>query len=85
LYFKTNNMKGFSSLDLYHKSDILEQQADYLMTVQINQYSVKLYGWDRFFIEQYFDNECEKVTRINIAGTADMRKYLENITLADLK
>ena len=76
-------MKGFNSLDLYHKSDILRQQANYLLTLQMEEFSVKLYTWDRFFIEQYFDEE-QRVSRISIAGKNDMIKYLKKINLADL-
>ena len=76
-------MKGFNSLDLYHKSEILKQQADYLLTAEMNENSVKLYTWDRFFIEQYFNSELQ-VTKIKIAGAADMIKYLKKISLNDL-
>lgn len=76
-------MKGFNSLDLHYKSDILKQQADYLLTMEMEEYSVKLYAWDRFFIEQYFDTE-QQVTKINIAESRDMQKYLKNISLSDL-
>ena len=76
-------MKGFTSLDLQHKSDILKEQANYLMTLGMDGHSVKLYTWDRFFIEQYFDAE-QQVSRISIAGMDDMIKYLEKINLADL-
>ena len=76
-------MKGFNSLDLSHKSDILKQQANYLLTLQMEEFSVKLYTGDRFFIEQYFDEE-QRVSRISIAGKNDMIKYLKKINLADL-
>ena len=76
-------MKGFNNLDLFYKSDLLKQQADYLLTMEIEECSVKLYAWDRFFIEQYFDTE-EQVTKITIAGKLEMNKYLKNIGLGDL-
>jgi len=76
-------MKAFNSLDLHHKSDILEQQANYLLTLEMEEFSVKLYTWDRFFIEQYFD-EQQQVSGISIAGKNDMIKYLKRISLADL-
>lgn len=78
-----NNMKAFNSLDLHHKSDILEQQANHLLTLEMEEFSVKLYTWDRFFIEQYFD-EQQQVSGISIAGKNDMIKYLKRISLADL-
>ena len=76
-------MKGFNSLGLHHKSDILKQQAKYLSTLEMEEFSAKLYTWDRFFIEQYIDEE-QRVSRICIAGKDDMNKYLRKINLADL-
>ena len=76
-------MEGFNSLDLYHKSNMLEQQANYLLTLEIEDCSVKLYTWDRFFIEQYY-NEEQHVTKISLATRGDMAKYLEKISLGDL-
>ena len=76
-------MKGFNSLDLYYKSDLLKQQADYLLTMKMKDYSVKLYTWDRYFIEQYFDVE-QQVSKISIAAPVDMEKYLKLIGLSDL-
>lgn len=76
-------MKGFNSLDLYRKSNILKEQANYLLEIEVDNYRVKLYAWDRFFIEQQFDEE-QQVTKINIAENSDMQKYLQKITLGDL-
>ena len=76
-------MEGFNSLDLYHKSEILKQQANYLLTLEMEEFNVKLYTWYRFFIEQYFDEEL-RVAKISIAGNSEMIKYLKKINLADL-
>lgn len=76
-------MKPFNNLDLHHKSEILKQQANYLLTLEMEEFSVKLYTWDRFFIDQYFDEE-QQVSRICIAEKDDMIKYLKKISLADL-
>jgi hypothetical protein len=76
-------MEGFNSLDLYHKSEILKQQANYLLTLETDKVSVKLYAWDRFLIEQYFDQES-RVVKVCIAGNGEMIKYLKKINLADL-
>lgn len=76
-------MKGFNSLDLYYKSDLLKQQANFLVTLEMTAFSVELYTWDRFFIEQYFD-EMHQVSRISIAGKDDLIKYLDAIDLSDI-
>lgn len=54
-------MEGFKNSDLYHKSNLLKQQADYLLTIQLDDGSVKLYSWERFFIEEYLDDEQQAV------------------------
>ena len=76
-------MKGFNNLDLYRKSNILKEQANYLLEIEVDNYGVKLYAWDRFFIEQHFDEE-QQVTKIDIVENSDMQKYLKKITLGDL-
>lgn len=76
-------MEGFNNADLYHKSNLLRQQADHLLTMQLDDGSVKLYSWERFFIEQYFDDE-QRVTNIQLVGSPGMLKYLKEITLGDL-
>ena len=77
-------MKGFKTLDLYFKRNILKQQANYLISTIHLHYTVRLYSWDRFFIEQYYDNEMEQITRITLACHNDMDKYMNDISLADI-
>lgn len=78
-----NKVENFNGLNLQHKSNILKQQATYLLTLDIEECSVKLYTWDRFFIEQYFDEE-QQVTKINIVEDDGLVKYLKSISLSDL-
>ena len=54
------------------------------MSVDYFQYTVKLYCWDGRFIEQYFDTEQREISRITLAGTKDLEKYMKDISLADL-
>jgi hypothetical protein len=77
-------MTGFNSLDLRNKGDILRQQANYVLSIESEQYTVKLFTWDRFFIEEYFDNDQKRVTQIKLAGSQDVLKYLKLISLKDL-
>jgi hypothetical protein len=44
-------------------------------------YVIRLYSWDRYFIEVYYDTEVKKVTRIARATDADLDKYLGRIDL----
>jgi hypothetical protein len=77
-------MNGFNNLDLYFKNDILRKQANYLLSTGYYHFTVKLFTWDRFFIEQYYDNDLERITRITLATRKDLDKYLKDISLADL-
>ncbi|HYG01430.1 MAG TPA: hypothetical protein VD927_03245 [Chryseosolibacter sp.] len=77
-------MEGFDTFDFHLKCDILRKFATYITSTGFNHYTVKLYTWDKFFIEEYYDNEIEETTRISIAGDNDMEKYLDEITLNDL-
>ena len=77
-------MEGFNSLDTYLKSEILRKQADYLITIQYYHYTVKLFTWDRFFIEQYYDNDTGEVSRISLASSGDIRKYIKDVSLDEL-
>ena len=54
-----------------------------MVTLDLEESSVKLYSCNRFFIEQYFDEQLQ-VIKISIAKRSDMLKYLKNITLKDL-
>jgi|GEM_PF-2302743 len=77
-------MEVFNNLGFREKCDILRRYAQYITSITYHQYTVKLYTWDRFFIEEYFDNELEDVTRISIAEDRDMLKYLRLISLTEL-
>ena len=76
-------MERFNSVDLYHKSCILKQHANHLLRLELEDCSIELYAWERFFIEQHADGQ-QQVTKINFADKVDMLKYLERIVLDDL-
>jgi hypothetical protein len=74
----------FNNLGLLEKCDILRKHALYITAISYYHYTIKLYTWDRFFIEEYFDNEQDEITRITIAEQHDMVKYLDCIDLSDI-
>lgn len=47
-------------------------------------YMIRLHSLGQSFIEEYFDTEQKKVTRISEATDQDMFKYLSKIELTDL-
>jgi hypothetical protein len=77
-------MEVFNNLGFLEKCDILRRCAQFITSITYYHYTVKLYTWDRFFIEEYFDNEQDEITRISIAEEQDMVKYLNLISLPDL-
>ena len=78
-------MRGYRNIDLYHKKNLLRTHAIYLFTTEHFNFSVKLYTWDRYFIEQYFDLERDEISRISLASSNDMVKHLSQIGLSDLQ
>lgn len=74
-------MEVFNGLDLTTKQDIVRKHAALIFASPYFHYMVRLYSWDRFFIEEYYDTEEKRVTRISIASEADMGKYLSRIKL----
>ncbi len=75
-------MQPFGKLDLY--MTILRNQAQYIMTAEHRQYTVILYSWKEFFIEQYYNNELDTTERIALAGDEEMQKFLKQIEISEL-
>ena len=74
-------MEIFNDLDLKSKKDIVKKHATLIFATAYFHYIVRLYSWDRFFIEEYYDTEERRLTRICIANDADMIKYTSKIKL----
>lgn len=77
-------MERFNSLELLYKNSLLKKHARALMATNYQHYTVRLYHWDRFFIEHYYDNERRQTTAITIANTTDLDKFMKNISIDDL-
>lgn len=54
------------------------------MLTNHQHYTVSLYYWDIFFIEHYYDNNQRQTTRITIASTTDLDKFMKDISIEDL-
>jgi hypothetical protein len=77
-------MEVFNNLDFISKREILRKEARFIGAAVYYHYVIKLYSWERFFIEQYYDTEEKMITRITIADEQCMEKYLNSISLEDL-
>jgi hypothetical protein len=77
-------MQGFNYLDLKTKSKILKERAVLVDELDYFNYRVNLYSWNRYFLEEYFEKEEKKVTRIAIATDKDLLKFIRNICISDL-
>jgi hypothetical protein len=77
-------MERFNSLELRYKGSLLKKNAVYLMLTNYQHYTVTLYYWDRFFIELYYDDERGQTTRITLASTKDLDKFLNEISITCL-
>lgn len=82
-------MEGFDRLDFSSKQNAVLKYASLLFAMPYHHYMVRLYSWDRYFIEVYYDTEVKKVTRIARATPSDLEKYLSKIditkSLSDIK
>jgi hypothetical protein len=79
-----DEMKEFNSLELFFKRDILKKHAHHLISTDHYQFTAKLYCWNKCFIEVYYNNQREEITRITLADKTSLNKYLKRISLADL-
>jgi hypothetical protein len=77
-------MRGFETLDITSKREILKKESVLLFAMPYYHYMIRLHSLGRVFIEEYFDTEQKKVTRISEATEQDMFKYLSKIELTDL-
>lgn len=74
----------FNNLMFLEKCDILKKHGSFVLSITYYHYTIKLYSWDRFFIEEYFENEEDEITRIKMVEGSDLEKYLHDITLSDI-
>ena len=77
-------MEVFNSLDFISKREILRKEAHFIGSVIYYHYVIKLYSWQQYFIEQYYDTEAKVISRITVADDYEIEKYLNSISLADL-
>jgi len=78
-------MEVFNSLDFISKREILRKEARFIGSIIYNRFVIKLYTWQQYFIEQYYDTEAKMISRITVADDQDIDKYLDNISLTELK
>lgn len=76
-------MKTFDHLDISSKKNIL-QKSSLLFAMAYYHYIVRLYAHNEYFVEEYYDTEQKKISRISVANDQDMFKYLSKISLNDL-
>jgi hypothetical protein len=84
LMFEGRIMRGFETLDISSKREILKKESVMLFAMPYYHYMIRLYSLGPLFIEEYFDTEQRKVTRISQATEQDLLKYLAKIQLTDL-
>jgi hypothetical protein len=77
-------MEIFNNLSFREKCDILQKHGRYVASISYYHYIVKLYAWQRFFIEVYYDTEENEIARITMAADGELSKHLQDISLADI-
>ncbi|MBT1702220.1 hypothetical protein [Chryseosolibacter indicus] len=81
---KGGHMNVFDNLDFGIKRDIIKRHATLVLKLDYFNYEVRLYSWDKYFIEEYFETSAQKVTRISLASEKDLLKFIRNICITDL-
>ena len=77
-------MKGFNSLELFFKKDFVKRSTNFIISTTHLNYTVKLYWWNEFFFEQYFDHTSGAITVVKQANKGDLEKYLKEIDISAL-
>jgi hypothetical protein len=77
-------MEIFESLSFQEKNAILKESRYLFTTADHQNFSINLYSWDRFFIEEYFDFNKEQTTQITITTARNLEKILQSISRCDL-
>jgi hypothetical protein len=77
-------MEIFNNLTFEEKCDIIRLYGRYAGSVSYYHYTVKLYAWQRFFIEVYYDTEEDEIARITMAEGNELNKHLQDISLAEI-
>jgi hypothetical protein len=77
-------MEIFNNLTFDEKCEILRRYSRYIGAVAYYHYTVKLYAWQKFFIEVYYDTEEDEIVRITMASENELNKHLQEISLADI-
>jgi hypothetical protein len=77
-------MRGFNSLELFFKKNLIERHSDFIISTTYFGYTVELHSWNKYLIEQYFDNQANEITRITLAGKIALEKYMKEINIAEL-
>lgn len=81
---KGGYMNVFDNLEFHIKRDIIKKHAHLVLKLDYFNYEVRLYTWERYFIEEYFETSTQTVTRISLASEKDMLKFTRNICITDL-
>lgn len=77
-------MKGFNSLELFFKVNFVRKNGTLLIAIDYFNYKARLYSWDKFLIEVYYDNDLRRITLITLAGKKSLEKYLNQIDISEL-
>ena len=77
-------MKGFERLDIDSKSIMLHYNGVKIASVRYYNYRATLYSFNDLLIEEYYDTESKEIARICTADSSDLKKYIEQVDLADL-
>jgi hypothetical protein len=75
----------FDELTLADKYWLIQEYAEYLLSIEHYDYRVSLYALNSHLVEVYKNIDTRIIDKISIAGSSELNKYLSRILIGNLK
>ena len=77
-------MEAFDKLKTSDKILLIEDMGELVFSMEFYEHRIYLFSFNAMFIEAYKNLETDKFDKINSIGTAELDKFLSQITLGNL-
>ena len=77
-------VEAFDKLKTSDKILLIEDMGELVFSMEFYEHRIYLFSFNAMFIEAYKNLETDKFDKINSIGTAELDKFLSQITLGNL-
>ena len=77
-------VEAFNKLKTSDKILLIEDMGELVFSMEFYEHRIYLFSFNAMFIEAYKNLETDKFDKINSIGTAELDKFLSQITLGNL-